>query len=228
MAHFPLRPSLAALRRYYGAPAAPASRDPFPLILWEQVAYLVADSRRKEAFTALRRRVGLTPAAIAAARQSELVAIARIGGSIAAPVRATRMRQSAERVLGEWDGQLKRALRLPVPQARRALAAFAMIGEPGADKILLQTRTARLLPLDSNGMRVLLRLGLSSGGKDYRSTYRKVQAALAPLLPADFPWLISAHQLLRLHGQVLCRRSAPRCGECPLSRGCPFPGRSAQ
>jgi endonuclease III len=30
------------------------------------------------------------------------------------------------------------------------------------------------------------------------------------------------HELLRQHGQELCRRSSPRCGECPVQTGCAY------
>jgi endonuclease III len=30
-----------------------------------------------------------------------------------------------------------------------------------------------------------------------------------------------AHLLLKRHGQELCRRTRPRCAECPLAAGCP-------
>lgn len=225
----PPHPSLAStlriLRHYYGKPPAPISTDPFRLILWEQVAYLVPEARRREAYAALRSTVGLTPAAILGAPTNTLHAITRLGGAIAAPIRAARLRHSAELVLGHWKGDLKRALRLPLPQARRALAAFPMIGEPGADKILVFTGTARLLPLDSNGLRVLQRLGLVKEVRDYRTAYRGAQAALTPRLPRTRDALIGAYYLLREHGQTLCRRSAPRCSECPLRPGCPT-GRS--
>ena len=62
-----------------------------------------------------------------------------------------------------------------------------MIGEPGADKILVIMKRARLLPLDSNGLRVLSRVGLISEAKDYRTTYRRAQETLAPSLPANRP-----------------------------------------
>src|SRR6185437_15895072 len=143
---------LSALRRFYGAPPRAPIRDPFHLILWEQVGYLAADAQRKAAFDALRTRVGLAPARIAAAPHATLRAIARLGGAIAADVRE--------------------ALRLPYPQARKAMAEFAMIGEPGADKILVVAGKARLLPLDSNGLRVLSRIGLIGADTNYSRMYR--------------------------------------------------------
>jgi endonuclease III len=216
-----LRSAVGTLERFYGRPASPVSRDPFRLILWEQVAYLVPDSRRRQAFRALQARVGLTPKAILEASTAELQSITRLGGPIAAHIRAARLRHSAELVVGAWGGNLRGALKLPLDKARRALARFAMIGEPGADKILVFTRTARLLPLDSNGLRVLQRVGLTSQGRDYRANYRRAQEALAPDLPRNFNWLISAYHLLRQHGQELCRRAAPDCPACPLRARCP-------
>jgi endonuclease-3 len=216
---------LRILRRYYGKTPAPISTDPFRLILWEQVAYLVPEARRREAYDTLRTTVGLTPEAILSAPLATLQAITRRGGAIAAAVRAVRLRHSAELVRHRWKGNLKRALRLPVPEARRALAAFPMIGEPGADKILAFTGTTRLLPLDSNGLRVLQRLGWVSPARDYRTSYRRARAALQPWLPRTRGALVEAYYLLREHGQVLCRRSAPRCTECPLRSDCPT-GRS--
>ncbi len=225
-----LRSVVSALRRHYGKPPPPISRDPFHLILWEQVGYLVPDIQRRRAFSALRSRVGLHPAAVLAAPGAKLVAITRLGGPIAVRVRASRLRDSAELVLGRWDGDLRAAVRLPLPQARRALAQFPMIGEPGADKILVFTKRARLLPLDSNAVRVLLRLGLTPEAKGYGATYRRAQETLAATLPNDHNWLIAAYSLLRRHGQELCRRTAPACGQCPFRAPCPssnYAGRGA-
>jgi endonuclease-3 len=216
-----LRSVVRALRRHYGKPAPPVSQDPFRLILWEQVAYLVSDEQRRTAYEALRTRVGLAPEAILAAPTARLRAVTRLGGSIAFGDRAQRLRRSAERVVKRWGGNLRTALTLPLTQARRALVRFDMIGEPGADRILAFTGTARLLALDSNALRVLQRLDLVAEARDYRASYRQAQAALAPQLPANRAWLIGAAQLLRHHGQRLCRTGAPDCAPCPLRRGCP-------
>jgi endonuclease III len=218
----PLRALVTALRRHYGKPAPPISRDPFHLILWQQVGYLVPDGQRRRAFTTLRDEVGLDPAAIGAASKATLTKIARIGGTIAAAERAGRMRRSAEIVLEQWNGDLAPALRLPVLEARRAIAKFPMIGEPGADKILVFAKRTYLLPLDSNGLRVIGRLGLAPVAKDYRTAYRAAQRALANAIPRKHEWLIAAHALLRTHGQELCRRTAPHCGDCPLRARCPW------
>ncbi len=109
-----LRSVVSALRRRYGKPPPPVSRDPFHLILWEQVGYLVPDIQRRRAFAALRAQVGLHPGAVLAAPRAKLEAITRLGGPIAVRIRASRLRDSAELVLGRWDGELRAAVRLPL------------------------------------------------------------------------------------------------------------------
>jgi len=221
MTRLTLRSALASLKRVCGKPPAPISRDPFALILWEQVAYLVPDSTRRAAFLQLKARVGLAPEDVLAVSPATLQSIARLGGPIAVRARADRMHASAELVLREFGGNLRKALKLPVAEARRWLGRFAMIGEPGADRILVFTRTARMLPVDSNGLRVLQRLGLVTEGRDYRRSYHRAQETLAPALPRTYEGLIEAYQLLRRHGQDLCRRTAPDCPACPLRARCP-------
>ena len=86
-------------------------------------------------------------------------------------------RRAACEALREWGGDLTRVLALPLAEAHTALAAFLMIGEPGADKILAWNDAATLVPLDSNALRVATRLGFVSEAKDYRAWYRAARAA---------------------------------------------------
>jgi endonuclease-3 len=211
---------LGSLRLRYGKPSPPPATDAFASILWEQVAYLADDARRHQAFAALAQRIGLTPRAIRAAAPAELLACARLGGPHA-EVRAGRMRESADLVLEELGGDLDRALDEAGGKAGRILTKFPMIGAPGAEKILLFTGRAPVLALESNGLRVLLRLGYGDEGTSYASSYRSVQQAAAPELRHDVAWLQAAHQLLRVHGQELCRRTTPHCAACPLAADCP-------
>jgi hypothetical protein len=49
-----------------------------------------------------------------------------------------------------------------------------------------------------------------------------VQSFAQPYQDRGIDWLIRAHQLLRRHGQELCRRSRPRCAACPLTAQCAY------
>jgi endonuclease-3 len=202
------------LTALYGRPNEPL-RDPFELILWENVAYLASDERRELAFRALRDRVGLEPEAILRTPVAELASICRIGG-IHPELRAERLIEIASLTLDRFGGDLRRAL------SKRELKLFPAIGDPGAEKILLFCGAQPALALDSNGLRVLVRLGHGHEQKSYSSTYRSVQEALRSQVGVDCTRLTLAFQLLRRHGQELCTRTRPQCHKCPLTSKCRF------
>jgi endonuclease III len=52
-----------------------------------------------------------------------------------------------------------------------------------------------------------------------------VQDAIREQLPRDYDSLIRAHQLLRQHGQELCKRSKPKCSESHCELCVPTVGR---
>jgi endonuclease-3 len=121
----------------------------------------------------------------------------------------------------QYGGDLRSILKLPLKEAMKALRKFPSVGEPGAEKILMLTRSYPLLSLESNGLRVLRRLGFGQERKDYSATYRAVQDDIAPQVAvAGYDTLIAAHKLLRRHGQELCKTARPLCPQCPLERDC--------
>jgi len=142
-----LRKIVSVLTRFYGQPARPITTDPFELILWENVAYLVSDERRAEAFALLRQTVGTKPHEILAAPNSGLLQVAKLGG-MQPEKRAVRLRELALIAMNEFDGDLHSALELPLPKAKKALQKFPSIGEPSAEKILLFTRSYPVLGLE--------------------------------------------------------------------------------
>jgi endonuclease III len=208
------------LQQHYGAPAPPASTDPLELVIWENIAYLASDKRRAEAFAILKRTIGTRPEQILAAQHSALAAIGKAG--ILPDVSAEKLLTIAKIAYEEFDSDLRSALNRPLPQAKKALKRFPSIGDPGAEKILLFTRSYPVMALESNGLRVLCRVGFAEEQKNYSPTYRLIQDAIRGQLPKDYDSLIRAHQLLRQHGQELCKRSNPRCAECPLSNACDY------
>jgi endonuclease-3 len=210
---------LAALRKAYGRPAPPL-QDPFALVLHENVAYLADDARREAAFEELRRATGLSPRRIAAAPRETLHAIARKG--ILAADRVERLREIAAIALEEFGGDLDEVVRRPTREASRALRKFPSIGAPGAEKILLFCGRLPVLALESNGLRVLLRVGYGREEKSYAASYASAQRAAQAELPAKCPPLVEAHLLLKRHGQEVCKRSAPLCERCIVSRECAY------
>jgi endonuclease III len=213
---------VSELAAFHGPQQPPDAKTAFELILWEKVAYLADDETRSRAFAALKRRVGTSPAAVAAAKPSTLREIAAMGGRVAIEERARRMTEAAELALGEFDGALEKVLAKPLAAGRKALRQFYGIGEPGADKILLLTRSHPVFPLDSNGARVLVRIGYGNESKNYSTMYRSVVAAGQPEAQPVFDWLIDAHSLLRRHGQEICKTNAPRCEACVIRGDCAF------
>jgi endonuclease III len=211
---------VSVLREHYGKPAPPVTRDPFELVLLENAAYLVDDARRRATWEALRDAVGFDPARLAAMPVARLARVLR-GGGMLPEHRATKVQKAARVALDRFGGHVKSVLSMPVADAKRALQRFPSIGEPGADKILMLTRTSTVLALDSNALRVLVRLGFERERKQYSATYRAMQAAIAGDLKKDHRWLVEASDLLRQHGQTLCKRTKPRCDVCPLAKECP-------
>jgi endonuclease III len=210
------------LEKFYGRPKPPKITDPIEIILFENVAYLADDEKRSAAFAALKKKIGTRPEQILKASQKQLEEITRMGG-IVPELRAQRLRQIAELVHYIFKDDLAAELKKPLPQAKKSLKRFPTIGDPGAEKILMLTRSYPVLALESNGLRVLLRLGYAEEKKSYSASYRGVQQALAGQLPSDYDALIVAHQLLRQHGQELCKRTRPLCeAGCPLTAECRY------
>jgi endonuclease III len=212
---------IAELEAHYGKPLPPKTADALGLIIYENIAYLSSDEKRDAAFDALRTKVGLGPVEILGASHDQLVNISRLGG-VNPELRAARLKEIAQIVLNDFDGDLNQALKLNLQQAKKALQKFPAIGAPGAEKILLFTKTYAVLALESNGLRVLLRLGFGEERKNYAATYQSVQEAMKDYSGDDVDFLIRAHQLLRRHGKELCRTNHPACEICPVRSHCAY------
>jgi endonuclease-3 len=215
----PLPGIIQQLEVYYGKPDPPQVTSPWELIVWENVAYLVDDARRQTAMKMLREQVGSSPEQILAAPPDRLLKVAAHGIVPAQSVK--KLHRCATIALEEFGGNLQPILHRPLTEAKKALKRFPSIGDPGAEKILLFSCAHPVFALDSNGLRVLVRLGFGEEKPNYATMYRQVQEAIQQEIVKEYSWLIKAHQLLRQHGQELCKRSKPRCGSCPLATECP-------
>lgn len=204
------------LKSHYGVPAPPKTCDPFEMILWENIAYLVDDAKREKSFDELRSRVGLKPIDVFKASMPDLDRITGLDQ------RSARLKEAALIALNEFGGDLNASLKLPTAKALKALRQFPGIGEPGAEKILLFSKTLPVLALDSNGLRVMLRLGFGEEKKTYTASYKSVRDAVVDQRGDECDSLIEAHQLLRQHGKTTCKTSKPRCELCPVKSLCVY------
>jgi endonuclease III related protein len=198
-------PSLLNELEQAAGPAGPVpSSDGWELVLAENVAYLVDDERRWRALAELRRVVGLAPEQILAASPETLRGV--VAGARPAE-RAERLRRCAELAIvgAPWR-------------------QYPGIGQPGLDRIALFTGSQAVLALDANALRVLNRLGYGQPARSYTASYRQAQAAARARLPPAVPALQRAAQLLRRHGQTVCRRRDPVCADCALAGDCPSAG----
>ena len=99
-----LRETVKVLREHYGSPEPLQTRDPFELILWENIAYLAPSVRRREAFDELKRTIGTAPAVILKAAQQTLECAT--GGGILKSEFAAKLRQCAIIAVTDFDGDL--------------------------------------------------------------------------------------------------------------------------
>lgn len=213
-----------ALRRQHGDARRPPPKTAFEWVLWENVAYLADDAKRAQAFAQLKKTVGLKPDDILRARNPTLLAVTRHG--IVPELFARKLRTAAEVARDKFGGggNVDRALSRDPAQAAKQLRVFPGVGEPGAEKILVAIGRVRTLPLDSNGLRVLLRVGFGQSLRSYAATYRSVKSAL-PIRRSSAKSLFATHLLLRQHGREVCKASVPQCGRCMLRPMCAYGSR---
>ena len=215
-----LSQTIRALRSHFGPPLLPPAQGPWELILYENCAYLVDDDRREKVWASLKKQVRLDPPRLLATDIDRLATIIHDGG-MQPERRAEKLHECARLAIEACEGDVDAVVNRPPREARKWLKLFPGIGEPGADKLMMFAGRQRVLALESNGLRVLLRLGYGEENERYAKSYASVQKAIATELPSGAAELVRAHLLLRKHGRSLCRQSRPACNQCPLAGDCP-------
>lgn len=186
-------------------------------ILWENVVYLADDETRARAMDVLREHTDLVAETIEKS-PDELLTLACGQGRMATN-QIRKLRSCAE--LFRTVGDPCELVKLPAAQARKALKKFPAIGDPGVDRLLMFGGVDGVLALDSNGMRVLLRLGYGREAKSYATSYRSAKVAAMAELPAKSRDLQQAYGVLRELGKTICRNAKPECWRCAMANDCP-------
>jgi endonuclease-3 len=205
------------LQEFYGALPSPPT-DPFILFVWEVLSVHSTPRKRDAAFAALKKIRALTPDAMWRAPQKKLEEAVGLAGPYLEQ-RLTNLRTGVG--LFRANPRLPSVIRSPLPEARRALKPFPILGDVGAHRMLLFAAEHAVLPVDARLTRTGLRLGYGQVQADFRRTARSIQAAMQPELPATVDAYRRAYVYLSHHGATTCTEADPHCVVCPLKMDCP-------
>ena len=212
---------LTRLEKFYGPQEPSFPVDPYEFLVWWYCGYPARDAACTKGWNGLTHDVGIDPGKLLRAKPAKLATAIKPGGMLP-DLRAERIQELAFRVENEFGGDLRTALAGPIPKARKLLKSFHSIADPGADRILLFAGISPIAAVPSNCAGVLLRILNGDEGKNYTATYREEQRILAAELPETFDARARAYLLLKHHGQQLCKRTEPKCPECPLRPDCAY------
>jgi endonuclease-3 len=223
---------LDALEKHYGAQAGTGPNDPYEMILFVNCGYPATDASCSKGYEGLKRDVGTKPEKILEAPKARLAKLMRLGG-IVPELRAERLKTIATIVNEEFGGDLKWSLEKLMQEekkgagkgirlTKKALKEFPVIGEPGADKILLFAGLAPVAAVPSACPAVPQRLLFGEEDKNYGAGYRAAQESMAAELPESFEARQRAYLLLKCHGAEICKRTKPKCEICPVGGMCAY------
>jgi len=195
--------------------------DPYEFLVWWHCGYPASDVACAKGWASLQKTDGIAPQQILSAGLARLAEALKPGGMVP-EIRALRLTDIAARVENEFGGDLRAGLLGPVPKVRQLLKKFPNIADPGADRILLFAGLAPIAAVPSNCPHVLVRILRGQERENYAVTYREAQQAIESEIPPKFDARTRAYLLLKQHGQSLCKRSKPKCAECPVNTSCSF------
>lgn len=212
---------LEALESSYGPQEPCWPTDPYLFLVWWHCGYPASDAACERGWESLKNSVGVRPDEILAASQAKLTRALAPGGMVPER-RAMRLQQIAQRIQEEYAGGLRERLGGPLPKIRKLLKGFPNIGDPGADRILLFAGIAPVAAIPSNCPHVLVRILHGRERENYAVTYREARDAIEAEVAANAEARQRAYLLLKRHGQEICKRSKPKCEECPVRNDCAF------
>jgi len=205
------------LMRYYEAMSGalgpmhwwPAD-TPFEVIVGAILTQSTAWVNVERAMDNLRAAKMLTPSALLKVAPSRLAALVQPSGYFRQ--KAKKLKSFVRFLHAEYAGSLTRMFRTPTPELRAKLLSVHGIGPETADSILLYAGNHPVFVVDAYTRRIFGRHGMISGEPHYEDIRAPFEAALA----SHPPLLNEFHALIVNTGKNWCRKSAPRCADCPL------------
>jgi len=210
---------LDRLEEHYGTQQPSWPTEPYDFIVWWHCGYPPSDDRCVKGWAALNREIGTAPQQILAVAPTALAGALK--SAVMLPdIAAQRLKEIAARVQDEFGGDLRSALIGPASHARKVLKRFHTIADPGADRILLFAGITPVAAVPSNCPHVMVRVLQGPEREDYTGTYREAQKAISSQVAETLDARQRAYLLLKQHGQQICKRTKPKCDQCPVCKEC--------
>jgi endonuclease III related protein len=197
----------------YGPQGWWPSVGPFETILGAILTQNTAWTNVEKAFANLRAAELMTPAAIRATPDEELGEVIRPSGYF--NTKARKLKAMAEH-LALYDDDTDRWRSREAKELRAELLGVYGIGPETADDIVLYVADLPSFVMDTYTVRMIDRIGIAPK----RKRYEDYQALFEDNLPHEAPLFNEYHALLDEHSKAICRKRAPRCGECVLREIC--------
>ena len=212
---------LSKLEKFYSVQEPSWPTEPYDFLVWWYCGYPASDAACAKGWERLKSEIGIEPDKLLKATPAKLASALKPGGMVP-ELRALRLKELAMRVKDEFGGDLRSALTGPLPAARKTLKRFHSIADPGADRILLFAGIAPIAAVPSNCVHVPVRIVRGDEGKNYGTDYREMQKRIVAEVPETFDARTRAYLLLKRHGQEICKRTKPKCRECPIRSNCAY------
>lgn len=188
------------------------AKTPFEVVVG---AILTQSTSWKNVETALANLRGgklLTPAAIGHVPIRRLESLIRSSGYWRQKARA--LKSFVEFLRHSYRGSLKRMFEVPTLVLREQLLGVFGVGPETADSILLYAGQHGVFVVDAYTKRMLVRHGWANE----KSTYDEIRWQFEQRFPGNVSKFNEFHALIVAAGKNWCRKTAPKCNECPLGR----------
>jgi len=127
-------------------------------------------------------------------------------------IKAARLHNLFSLIRERYQGRVEALLAEETGALRRALLSVKGIGPETADSIVLYAAGRPVFVVDAYTYRIFLRHDLICE----EAGYDEIQELFMDNLPPDPALFNEYHALLVRVGKEYCRKSAPRCRDCPL------------
>jgi endonuclease-3 related protein len=127
-------------------------------------------------------------------------------------VKAQRLRSLLTFIVERYDGSLEKMFAAGLDELRPELLSVSGIGPETADSILLYAGNLPTFVVDAYTHRILSR----HGWIDFDFDYHQIQEYLMSSLPEDVPLFNEFHAQFVYLGKHYCKKTGPKCRECPL------------